>query len=124
MRSLPLLAPRASIFVLLQIVILFVVSCGWATGQVAPTGTQPLELHGLVKSGNSPMRGAKVDATDPVSGNKVVGWTDLDGSFVLPVPAAGHYAVTVEMPAFGPLSHDVIVDANSGRADFDLVLLS
>ena len=43
----------------------------------APAGT----LEGKVKSGNTPVPGATVSATNPATGEKVVGWTQPDGSY-------------------------------------------
>ena len=88
------------------------------------TSPQNLPVRGFVKSAGTPIPGAKVTATQPASGNKITAWTDLDGSFTLLVPAAGHYSVTVEMPAFAQLTHDVFVDASGGQGNFDLVLIS
>ncbi len=105
---------------MLSVVLVF---CSGVLAQNAPAA-QVISIHGFVKSGNTPIPGAKVTATDPVSGNKIIGWTDLDGSYVLQVPAAGHYPVTAEMPAFAQLSRDVIVDAGGGQANFDLILMS
>ncbi len=102
--------------------LMLLVFSGASSGQTAPA--QNLPIRGFVKSGGTPIPGAKVTATDPVSGNKITGWTDLDGSYALQVPAAGHYPLTVEMPAFAPLTHDVFVDATGGQGNFDLVLIS
>ena len=96
-------------------------SCATLFAQ-APPATIP--IHGLVKSGNSPIPGAKVTAIDPVSGNKFAAWTDLDGSYVLPVPAVGHYSLSAEMTAFAASTQDVAVAANGAESNFDLVLLS
>src|SRR5580704_6547373 len=95
---------------------------GGLTAQTTPA--QSLRVRGFVKSAGTPIPGAKVTATEPASANKITAWTDLDGSFTLQVPAAGHYSVTVEMPAFAPLTHDVAVDASGAQANFDLVLIS
>ena len=40
-------------------------------------------LQGVVKSGNTPVPGATVTASNPASGQKVVGWTQLNGSYTL-----------------------------------------
>ncbi len=104
------------------VLLMVLVFSGALSGQTAPA--QNLPIRGFVKSGGTPIPGAKVTATEPASGNKITAWTDLDGSFTLQVPAASHYAVTVEMPAFAQLTHDVAVDASGGQANFDLILIS
>lgn len=109
---------------IVQVWILLLASFGLAFAQVPTVSSQSLPLRGFVNSGSIPIPGAKVTAADPASGNKFVAWTDLDGSFTVQVPAAGHYAVTVDMPGFAPLSRDVAIDANGGQSKFDLVLLS
>src|ERR1700757_1757763 len=91
---------------------------------LAQTPPATIPIHGVVKSGNTPIPGAKLTATDPVTGNKFIAWTDLDGSYVLQVPATGHYSVSVEMPAFAQVTHDVAVEAAGGESNFDLILLS
>src|SRR5215831_13633140 len=102
--------------------LLLVLGCAsLAQGPPPPKG---IPLRGFVKSGNTPIPGAKVTLTDPASGNKFFAWTDLDGSYSVEVPAAGHYAVTVEMPAFATLTRDVSVAASGSQSSFDLTLAS
>jgi len=108
----------------MQLLILVIVACLPLWAQAPPPASAPLPLRGVVKSGGTPIPGAKVTATPLAGGNAITTWTDLDGSFSLQVQASGHYTVTVEMPAFAELKHDVFVDANGGHGDFDLVLLS
>ena len=113
------LRPPAS---LALVCLLLVLGCAsLAQGPPPPKG---IPLRGFVKSGNTPIPGAKVTLTDPASGNKFFAWTDLDGSYSVEVPAAGHYAVTVEMPAFATLTRDVSVAASGSQSSFDLTLAS
>ena len=62
-------------------------------------------------------------ATDS-AGQKAVTSTDLDGTYVLQVPAPGHYTVRAEMSAFAPITREVVVAGTSTQADLGLVLLS
>ncbi len=123
MRSLAPLASWARDALTLRILLLVLVCySGLLAQNAAPKEAFP--LHGLVKSGSTPIPGAKVTATDPITGKQVVGWTDLDGSYVLQLPAVGHYSVMAEMTAFATLTRDVAIDTNGGQATFDLVLSS
>ena len=90
MRSPEALKIRAYV---VQMVVVVLASCALAFAQ-ASAATIP--VHGFVKSGGTPIPGAKITATDPVSGKKFVAWTDLDGSYVLQVPATGHYSLSAE----------------------------
>src|SRR5579863_10139947 len=70
-----------------------------AQSQPAPAA-QGGTVHGLVKSGNMPIPGATVTAVNTLTGQKAVGWTDVQGTYVLQVPANGRYVLRTQMPAF------------------------
>ncbi len=72
------------------------------------------------------MPGATVTATNPSTGQKVVGWTQLDGSYKLQLPSAGDYTVRAQMAAFATAITHVTVAAGdqNPRADLQIVLLS
>jgi hypothetical protein len=80
-------------------------------------------LHGTVRAGNTAIPGATVTATNTTSRQKYVGWTNLDGSYAIPVPS-GHYTLQTEMTAFAPMTREVSVDSTPAQADFTLQLES
>src|SRR5580700_2086723 len=63
-------------------------------------------VHGAVKSGNVPIPGAGVSATNAATKEQVNTSTDVDGSYWLRIPADGHYAVRVQMAAFAASSQE------------------
>src|SRR5580700_8186142 len=83
-------------------------------------------IHGVVKSGNMPIPGAGVSATNPATKEQVITSTDVDGTYSLRIPADGHYTVQVQMPAFAASSQEVVVDEThqDAQTNFELVLLS
>jgi trimeric autotransporter adhesin len=83
-------------------------------------------LEGKVKSGNTPIPGATVTATNSASGGKVVGWTQADGSYQLALPALGEYSVRVQMVAFAAAEQKVQVAAGKATRplDFHITLSS
>src|SRR5208283_5414062 len=91
-------------------------------GQDTPAAT----LEGKVKSGNTPIPGAMVGATNPVTGQKIVAWTRLDGSYKLALPAAGEYVVRVQMAGFAVATqHVTVTPANlHPHLDLQITLLS
>lgn len=80
-------------------------------------------ISGTVKSGDQPIPGATISATDS-AGHKTITATDMDGSYAPHVPAAGHYTLGVEMTAFAPITHEVDVSGANTQANLELVLLS
>ena len=82
----------------------------------SPAGT----LEGKVKSGNTPIPGATVGATNPATGQKIVAWTRPDGSYTLALPAAGEYVVRAQMAGFAVASQHVNVTAANPHPHLDL----
>ncbi len=68
-------------------------------------------IHGVVKSGNMPIPGAGISATNTATKEQVNTWTDVDGSYRLRIPADGNYTVRVQMAAFAASSQEVVLDA-------------
>ncbi len=102
--------------------------CGLAGTLAAQSPPAPAggTITGVVKSGNTPIPGVTVTASNTLTGQKAATSTDLDGSYSLQLPADGRYVVRVQMPAFAPVTQEVLMNASnrSARADFALVLLS
>ncbi|MGB7331831.1 MAG: TonB-dependent receptor [Terriglobales bacterium] len=94
------------------------------TGTSAPTTVRI--IRGIVKSGNMPIPGAGVSATNTATQEQVNTSTDIDGSYSLRIPADGHYSVRVQMAAFSASAQDVEMDAihQDVQTNFELVLLS
>jgi len=92
--------------------------CVWAQT------SRPLLIQGLVKSGRVPIPGATVTATNLQNGSKVVGWTEIDGTYSLQVATSGTYTIQVEMTGFAALKKDVTFSGPTARADLDLILQS
>jgi trimeric autotransporter adhesin len=94
-----------------------------APAQDAPAA-QSFSISGVVKSGSAPIPGATVTATNSATGETSVTSTDLNGSYVLPVSGQGTYELRVEMPAFVPVTREVVLNDPNTRTDLDLTLLS
>src|ERR1700691_4713883 len=90
------------------------------------TSTMVRTIHGIVKSGNMPIPGAGVSASNTATKEQVNTSTDVDGTYSLRIPANGHYAVRVQMSAFAANSQEVVLDETNQepKTNFDLVLLS
>ena len=68
--------------------------------------------------------GAMVSAALDGQSEKYTTWTAVDGSYVLPIPGAGHYTLTTQMAAFASASRNVDVENVYTLVDFNVVLLS
>ncbi|MGD0212287.1 MAG: TonB-dependent receptor [Terriglobales bacterium] len=95
-------------------------------GQTAAPAAAVHTIHGVVKSGNIPIPGAGVSASNPATKEQVNSSTDVDGSYSLRIPTDGHYTVRVQMAAFAGNAQEVVLDAGHQdvQANFELVLLS
>jgi len=98
------------------------------TATTAPSASiEPVATYtiaGVVKSGSSLIPGATVTATNPATSEKIVTWTDIDGSFNLQVSAPAKYLLTVEMPAFAAAKKFVVVNDPITKADVEISLAS
>src|SRR5437899_1633622 len=83
-------------------------------------------IQGIVQSGNIPIPGVTITATNFISDEKVTTSTDLNGQYQLKVPGAGAYIVETSMAAFAPgiKEADIKDPAQPERLDFELMLLS
>src|SRR5689334_17053792 len=88
----------------------------------APAGS----IHGLVKSGNMPMPGVTITASNTLTGQKVTTWTDVDGNYFLEVPSNGRYVIRTQMAAFANATQEALLNATSKdlKVDLELILLS
>src|SRR5215467_11355436 len=83
-------------------------------------------IQGIVGSGNYPLPGVEVTATNAESGKKTVTTTGVNGQYQLKVPGGGHYTVEVALAAFAPATKEVDVTAGGqpARLDFEILLRS
>src|SRR5580658_8628784 len=97
-----------------------------AAEQTAAPSAVLRSIHGVVKSGNMPIPGAGVSATNAATNEQVNAWTDVDGSYVLRIPADGKYSVRVQMAAFAGSTQDVTLDLTHQEVqqNFELMLQS
>ena len=112
-----------TLIVAMQLVALFFLAANCALAQdAAPAAT--LSIAGIVKSGNTPIPGATVTATNSSTQEKAQTSTDINGRYSLPVTGQGKYQLRVDMPAFTPLIKEIDVTSAGSRADLELTLLS
>ncbi|MGA9566583.1 MAG: carboxypeptidase-like regulatory domain-containing protein, partial [Candidatus Korobacteraceae bacterium] len=91
-----------------------------ASEAAAPT----VVVEGKVRSGNTPVPGATVTATNTKTGQKFNTWTQTDGSFKLSL-SSGDYSVRVQMVAFAAATQQVHVAGGAHhQIDFHITLLS
>src|SRR3984957_10997153 len=99
---------------------------GQATVPLSTPTSVERTIHGTVRSGNMPIPGAGVSATEVATKLQVGTSTDVEGSYSLRIPTDGRYTVRVEMSAFAASSQEVLSDAAHPdvQANFELILLS
>ena len=89
-----------------------------------PAAVRPCGIRGVVRSGDTPIPGAAVTARE---GDRVhaVSSTDTEGAYRLAV-SPGTYQLRIELSAFAPVEHAVVVAASACEvlADATLVLAS
>ena len=110
---------------------LLLLTFGCVQGQSQATGigvasTSLRTIHGIVRSGNMPIPGAAVTIQGGPNDQRIVSWTDVDGSYSSEVPSDGSYTISVQMTAFASQSQQIELDeANRNiTATFELVLFS
>ena len=101
--------------------LLLVVSVSLAQ-DTTPAAT--FSISGIVKSGNTPIPGATVTATNSSTQEKTAISTDTNGSYSLHVAAQGKYQLSVDMAAFAPSTREIVMADPNTRADLELILLS
>ncbi len=73
-----------------------------------------------------PLPGCDCYRRNSTTAQKVITWTDVDGSFALRVPEDGQYVVRTQMAAFAVATKEVIIGAGNHNAqvNLELILLS
>jgi len=97
-------------------------SAVWAQDAAqTPAATTPAEatpvsggrLHGVVKSGNTPLPGVTVTAQNTLTGRRFSTATDITGSWSLTVPQNGRYVVRTQFAAFAAGAQEAVLNALS-----------
>jgi hypothetical protein len=83
-------------------------------------------LHGVVKSGNTPLPGVTVTAQNTLTGKRYQTTTDITGAWSLTIPQNGRYVIRTQFAAFAQGSQEAVLNAASHdqTANFDLLLAS
>ena len=108
--------------VVMRCIALLLLVAGLSLAQDTPAAPS-FSITGVVKSGNTPIPGATVTATNSSTQEKTTTSTDMNGAYTLQV-AEGKYELRVEMPAFAPSAREITLADPSTHADLELTLLS
>lgn len=94
-----------------------------APAAAGPTGGT---IHGAVKSGNTPLPGVSITATNTLTGKKYSTVTDATGAYSLSIPQNGRYVLKTDFAAFAATTKEALLNATSHdqQADFALTLAS
>jgi trimeric autotransporter adhesin len=95
----------------------------------APDAAKPVTggaLHGVIKSGNIPLPGVGVTATNTLTGKRFATTTDITGAWAMTIPQNGRYVVRTDFAAFAAATHEALLNAASHdqTVNFDLTLAS
>jgi len=84
------------------------------------------KLHGMVKSGNTPLPGVTVTAQNTLTGKRYSTTSDITGAWALSIPQNGRYVVRTQFAGFAQGSQEALL--NAGNRDqamaFNLLLAS
>ena len=110
------------------------VSAGTAATDPAQTAAAPAvstaatggTIHGVVRTGTTPLPGVGITATNTLTGKKYATTTDIDGAYAMTIPTTGRYVVRAEFAAFAPITNEVRITAESANqvSEFKLELAS
>ena len=100
--------------------------------QSARSATPPLDatlraaVHGIVKSGATPLPGVSITATNTLTGTKYTTATDVHGIFSMHIMENGRYVLRTDFAGFASTTKEVLLNAATPhqQADFSLVLAS
>src|SRR5207248_10668799 len=81
------------------------------------------EISGAVKSGNTPLPGVSITATNTLTGQKALTSTDYTGRFALNVPSNGRWVIRAELPAFVPATKEALINAANPAAKVELEMI-
>src|SRR5882672_6137462 len=117
--------PQIALARVLVSALVFLAASGQCLSQTASV-RQGGVIRGLVKSGNMPLPGVTITATNTLTGQKSTTWTDVTGNYSLQVSANGRYVVRAQMAAFAPQTQEVLINATNqdAKMDLEMILLS
>ena len=97
-----------------------------AAAQTAPPVESGGRLHGVVKSGTTPLPGVTVTAKNTLTGKKYSTTTDITGAWLLTIPQNGRYVIRTEFAGFAVGAAEALLNAASHdqTVAFDLLLAS
>ncbi|MGA3265159.1 MAG: carboxypeptidase regulatory-like domain-containing protein, partial [Terracidiphilus sp.] len=83
-------------------------------------------LHGVVKSGNTPLPGVTVTAQNTLTSKRYSTTTGITGAWSLTIPQNGRYVIRTEFAAFAPGAQEAVLNAASHDKEitFQLILAS
>jgi hypothetical protein len=83
-------------------------------------------LHGLVKSGSTPLPGVTVTAQNTLTGKRFSTTTDINGGWSLHLAQNGRYVIRTQFAAFAQGSQEAVLNAASHdqTVNFELLLAS
>jgi trimeric autotransporter adhesin len=106
---------------------------GSVAGSVVGSAQTGGVIQGTVKSGNVPLPGVAVTATNTLTGQKYSTTTDINGKFSMNIPVSGRYVLKTDLAAFAPVTKEALLKpaGSSGgsataeqQVDFSLILAS
>jgi uncharacterized membrane protein YgcG len=80
-------------------------------------------IHGTIKSGNVPLPGVSVTASNSLTGKKYSTTTDITGAYTLVIPQNGRYVLKTELAAFAPVTKDALLNATTHDQAVDFAIL-
>ncbi|HKW19073.1 MAG TPA: TonB-dependent receptor [Terriglobales bacterium] len=94
--------------------------------QATRAGNITGNISGIVKSGNMPVPGVAVTASNQSTKEQVTTWTNVDGSFTLQVHTSGEFVISTQMVAFAAVRQNVTINyaRPSVTVNLELTLLS
>lgn len=98
------------------------------TPVTAPRAEPPAggRLHGVVRSGKTPLPGVAVTAQNTLTGKRYSTITDIRGAWSMTIPQDGRYVIRTEFAAFAVATEEALLNA-TGRdrtVDIQLILAS
>jgi trimeric autotransporter adhesin len=97
----------------------------WTWAQTSPPSSV-FQIRGVVKSGNTPLPGVTISASNTLTGKKIVTSTDAQGVYSIQAASRGRYVIKTDFPAFASSTKEAVLNPTTPTAtvDLELVLLS
>ena len=92
-----------------------------AVAATATTGAGGI-VNGTIKSGNTPLPGVTVTATNTLTGKRYSTVTDVRGIYAMRIPRNGRYVVRVELSAFAAQTKEVLLHGHGAQHTLDYTL--